>query len=65
MVGNKDPWVTIKEQEEYASILSEHGVATELIIAKNKKHDFLNPKKIQDSQLEMNIILQFIITLAY
>ena len=60
MVGDKDTWISVKSQKEYSRALVSHYTNVELIIAKNKKHDFLNPKQIQSSKLEMALILQFI-----
>ena len=61
MVGDKDPWVSVQSQKEYSRALASHHDNVELIIAKNKKHDFLNPKQIQSSTLEMDLIREFII----
>ena len=60
MVGDKDPWVSVQSQKEYSRALASRYANVELIIAKNKKHDFLSPKQIQSSKLEMDLILEFI-----
>ena len=61
MVGDKDPLVSVQSQKEYSRALASQYANVELIIAKNKKHDFLSSKQIQSSKLEMDLILEFII----